>query len=165
MVGRRISGWVVINRFLAISVGSHRHAWSLGPARQAAFDDVWSELVSGLIAVRTRVVTDSNMNTSCVYEVGTVGEVLFVSRVLPFVTVGGGRASGYMDSCPEWAESLVELGFSYLGSAAARTLSPYRDDESDRRITYFELLFEWIEGSDGPTGHDLVDPWSPRDRE
>lgn len=162
MAERAASGWDVLNRYLAVSVGSHRTpAWSLGPARQAAFDGVWDELVDEVVDLPVRPVTDSNTHTSCVYEVGDSGDVLAVSNVLPYVAVWEARTGGYRDSPPEWALRLLGLGLGFMGSAATRALSPYRDAEAARRITYFEILFEWVEGSDGPPEDQLVDPWEP----
>jgi len=105
-----------------------------------------------------KVVTDSNTNTSCVFEIGPHGDVLYLSTVLPFFTTWSG--SECLDQCPSWANLFTVCGFSYLGSVVTRTLSPYKDKEAGRRLTYFELLFEWTEGSDGPTQQRLVDPWA-----
>lgn len=165
MAGRPTSEWDVLNRFLALVIGSHRGgAWSLGPARQAAFDGIWDEVVAQELTLPSRVITDSNMHTSCVYEVGTKGDVLHLSTVLPFVAVWSAPERRYVDRLPPWAECMRGMGFSHLGERAAQTLSPYRDDDADRRITYAELLFEWTEGSDGPPIETLIDPWKPERR-
>lgn len=66
----------------------------------------------------------------------------------------------FVDSPPSWVGHLMELGFDFLGSEVVRTLSPYVDADAGRRMTYFEILFEWTEGSDGPDEDALVDPWS-----
>lgn len=162
MAGRAATEWDVINRYLAVSVGNHRTpAWSLGPARQAAFDGVWDGLVDEVVDLPVRPVTDSNTHTACVYEVGVSGDVLAVSNVLPYVAVWTASTGGYRDSPPGWTARLLGLGLSFMGSAATRTVSPYRDAEAGRRITYFEILFEWVEGSDGPPEEELVDPWLP----
>lgn len=160
--GRQASEWNVINRFLILTVGSHREHWTLGRPRQAAFEGIWNDLASELIDRGTRVVTDSNMNTSCVFEVDPHDDVLYLSTVLPFFTVWSG--SQCLDQCPDWAKRLTSHGFSYLGSRVTETLSPYRDDEAERRLTYFEMLFEWTEGSDGPSSQELIDPWVPDSR-
>jgi len=47
MAGRRTSEWDVINRFLVLTVGSHRGNWSLGRARQAAFDGIMEQPSDG----------------------------------------------------------------------------------------------------------------------
>lgn len=161
MAGRRISEWDVLNRFLTVAIGSHRGtSWSLGRQRQAAFDGIWNDLVGGLADDLT-VVTDSNQNTSCVFDMPNQRAVLYVSTVLPRFIVWSGTERCYLDICPDWATMLGTVGFTYLDSASTRTLSPYRDEEADRRMTYYELLFEWIEGSDGPPEHELIDPWVP----
>lgn len=161
MAGRPISEWDVLNRFLALVIGSHRGSWALGGARQAAFDGIWDEIVTRTVEAEVRVMTDSNMHTSCVYEVGADGDSLLLSTVLPFSTVWSRCENRYLDDPPSWAERFQDLGFAHLGERAARTLSPYHDDEADRRLTYAELLFEWTEGSDGPPEHALFDPWNP----
>lgn len=161
MAGRRISEWDVLNRFLTVVIGSHRNrSWSLGRQRQAAFDGIWNDLAGGL-ADDLKVVTDSNQNTSCVFDVPSRRASIYVSTVLPYFTVWSAPERRYLDACPDWATMLASVGFTYLDSVSTRTLSPYRDEEADRRVTYFELLFEWIEGSDGPPEHELIDPWAP----
>ncbi|SDE02397.1 hypothetical protein [Glycomyces harbinensis] len=156
MNGPRHSRWEVINRYLATAIGSHRiPTWSLGPAREAAFSGVWDDLVAAALSPVARPVTDSNMNTSCVYEVDGEG-TLYVSTVLPFVIAWDAERRAFSDTAPPWAEHLTGFGFAYMDSSSTRTLSPYVDAEADRRITYFELLFEWIEGSDGPDPSTLV---------
>jgi len=160
MAGPHSSRWNVINRYLATTIGSHRApTWSLGAAREAAFAGVWNDLVKeALASTSPRPTTDSNINSSCVYET-TAGDAVYVSTVLPFVTAWSAERNGFLDSAPTWAEPLLDLGFTYLDSSATRTLSPYFDTDAERRITYFEILFEWIEGSDGPDESTLIDPW------
>lgn len=161
MAGRRTSEWDVLNRYLAVIIGDHRSGtWTLGRQRQAAFDGIWNDLARGL-AADLQVVTDSNQNTSCVFEVPSQRASLYVSTVLPYFIVWSATERRYLDTCPGWASSLTSLGFTYLGSLSTRAVSPYRDEEADRRVTYFELLFEWIEGSDGPPEDDVIDPWVP----
>ncbi|MGC5166343.1 hypothetical protein ACLQ14_05870 [Luteimicrobium sp. DT211] len=104
-----------------------------------------------------RSTTDSNVNTACVYEAGDADRSLYISCVLPVYTAWeGGR---FLDEAPHWGAGLTDAGLTFLGSSATRTLTPYVDDEAERRITYFEMLFEWIEGSDGPDESVLIDPW------
>jgi hypothetical protein len=101
------------------------------------------------------------MHSSCVYEVSAGSALLHVSTVLPFFAIWNATERRYMNRCPSWAEGLEFAGFALMDDRAARTLSPYRDDEADRRLTYAELLFEWTEGSDGLPDDALVDPWKP----
>lgn len=162
MAGLRNSKWDVINRYLATGIGDHRTpGWTLGRAREAAFAGVWDDLVTESLApVLIRSITDSNVNSSCVYETAD-GDSLYVSTVLPYITAWSAEKDGFLDTSPPWADTLISAGFSYLDSSATRTLSPYVDTDAERRITYFEILFEWIEGSDGPDESMLVDPWRP----
>lgn len=161
MAGRQVSEWDVINRFLTWIIGSHRRRWSLGTQRMAAADGVWNDLVEDLLGSEVEIVTDSNMNTSCVFEIPSRQACLYVSTVLPFFVVWSAADRRFLDYCPDWVAILTKYGFLYLGSSSTRTLSPYRDEEADRRITYYEILFEWIEGSDGPAEHELINPWQP----
>lgn len=160
MTGPPTTRWDVINRYLATGIGSHRiSGWSLGEAREAAFTGVWNGLVSDALApAKIRPVTDSNINSSCVYELAD-GDTIYVSTVLPYVIAWDAEKNGFLDSAPSWAGNLIDTGFSYMDSSVTRTLSPYFDTDAERRITYFELLFEWTEGSDGPDKSSLVDPW------
>jgi len=162
MAGELTSEWHVINRLLALTIGSHRgRSWSLGCQREAAFEGIWNDLVRSVVGGDLKVVADSNQNTACVFEVRSRRASLFVSTVLPYFIAWSASERQYLDRCPEWAASLLDAGFSYLGSSSTRTLSPYRDEDADRRLTYFEILFEWIEGSDGLPQHELIDPWVP----
>lgn len=162
MAGLRSSKWDVINRYLATSIGSHRSSdWSLGKAREAAFAGVWNDLATESLAPEhVRSTTDSNINTSCVYELDN-GNAIYISNLLPYVTTWDAQEHSFLDTAPAWVENLLSTGFSYLDSSATHTLSPYVDADAERRITYFEILFEWIEGSDGPDEITLVDPWLP----
>jgi hypothetical protein len=120
---------------------------------------MWDDLVKETLApVQVRSVTDSNVNVSCVYETEH-GDSIYVSNVLPYVIAWSAERNGFFDAAPPWAENLIAAGFSYLDFSATRTLSPYVDTDAERRITYFEILFEWVEGSDGPEESKLVDPW------
>lgn len=162
MTDRRVSEWDTINRLLAVVIGSHRSpGWSLGRQRDAASAGVWDDLVRRVVDRPVTPVTDSNMHSSCVFDVGANGDALDVSTVLPVFVVWSGVERRYLDEAPRWADGLVDVGFRFMGSAVTRTLSPYRDADADRRLTYFEILFEWIEGSDGPPAGELVDPWRP----
>ncbi len=159
---RQTVQWDVLNRYLAVVLGSHRRgAWSMGRQRGAASTGTWDALVAALVGGDLVTVTDSNMHTSCVYDVRDERAVLHVSTVLPYVIVWSDVERRFLDTCPDWATPLTDAVFSHLGSACTRTWSPYRDDEAERRITYFELLFAWIEGSDGPPADETVDPWRP----
>lgn len=160
MAGPHSSRWNVVNRYLATAIGSHRvPTWSLGAAREAAFAGVWDELVEEVLApAGPRPITDSNVNSSCVYET-PAGDTVYVSTVLPYVIAWSAEKKAFLDSAPAWAEPLLESGFIYLDSSTTRTLSPYFDTDAERRITYFEVLFEWTEGSDGPEESTLIDPW------
>lgn len=163
MAGRQVSEWDVLNCFLVLVIGGHRgRGWSLGPARDAAARGIWDSLVMSLIATPARVVTDSNMHTSCVYEISREGDCLLISTVLPYFAIWDESQRCFVDQVPSWATCLLDVGFSFLGERASFTLSPYRDEKAGRRLTYSELLFEWTEGSDAPSGMPLTDPWSGR---
>src|SRR5689334_6823080 len=61
MAGRPVHEWYVLSHYLMIAIGSHRRgAWSLGIARQAAFDGVWDSLVAQVLDAPFRAVTESN---------------------------------------------------------------------------------------------------------
>lgn len=162
MAGLLHSRWDVINRYLALTIGSHRiPTWSLGAAREAAFSGAWDGLVAAALSpTQVRPVTDSNINTSCVYEIGGK-DTIYVSNVLPYTIAWDAGKRSFLDMSPSWVEQLMSLGFTYMDSSSMRTLSPYFDADAERRITYFEILFEWVEGSDGPDASMLVDPWRP----
>lgn len=137
MAGQRTSKWDVLNGFLEVIVGPHRdRTWSLGHQRQAACDGIWNDLARGLAVGDMKVITDSNQDTSCVFEVPRESASLYISTVLPLFIVWSATERRYLDTCPDWAMPLTGVGFAYVGSSVTRTLSPYRDEESDRRITY-----------------------------
>ncbi|WP_448630637.1 hypothetical protein [Cellulomonas soli] len=162
----------VLNAYLAVAAGSHRvPGWSFGRAREGAMRGVWDELVLDEAGRgRYRAVTDSNINNACVYELASEpaasGPTVYVSTLLPAMTVFDWRHRRALDvgalALPE--QSLVarlgELGIRYVDDVLCRTRSPYRDDVDDHALTYFEVLFEWVDASSPFEDHGTVAPWS-----
>ncbi|GIG20024.1 hypothetical protein Cch01nite_07480 [Cellulomonas chitinilytica] len=159
----------VLNTFIESAAGSHRvPGWSFGRAREVAMRNVWDRFVLvGDGIERYARETDSNINNACVYSIrDAAGRVsVFLSTLFPSMTVydatEGHAISLDALELPEakLARRMESLGIRYIGDELCRTESPYVDDEDGHRLTYFEVLFEWVDGSPVFEGAEVLKPW------
>ncbi|MBO3089324.1 hypothetical protein [Cellulomonas dongxiuzhuiae] len=115
------------------------------------------------------VITNSNMHTSCAYEItqagGSSGLVLYLSTVLPVMTLFDPRMRRALPrdalepGTREATDHFSAIGFRYLSDRVCRTVSPYTDPEFDYPLVYFEMLFEWIEGEEMFAPVERLSPW------
>lgn len=159
----------VLNVFLEGVVGSHRvPSWTHGSARELADRGAWDHLV-GLSSLEVATITNSNIHTSCAYEVLASGKptgvVVYLSTVIPAMTVFNSHARraavrATLDMGVRQALELFEAaGFRYMEDRLCRTMSPYVDPDFGYPLVYFEMLFEWFQGEEMFSQDERLPPW------
>jgi len=129
---------------------------------------VWDPLLEAS-SLEFATITNSNMHTSCAYEILRSGEligmVVYVSTVIPAMTIFDSRtkaavAEDVLDADLRQAvEGLKVIGFRYIEDRLCRTLSPYIDPDFGYPLVYFEMLFEWFQGEEMFGPDERLSPW------